>query len=57
MNESARRRHEVDLQRTCEEIRYHTYIMSITKDVDTKDQQLRIVRQREKHLARLKEKI
>ena len=56
MNESSRRRHEVDIQRTYEEIRYHTYIMSITKDIDTKDQQLRIVRQREQHLARLKEK-
>ena len=56
MNESSRRRHEVDLQRTYEEICYHTYIMSITKDPGTKDQQLDIIRKREAHLARLKEK-
>ena len=56
MNESRRRILEEDIQRTYEEIRYHTYIMSITKDMDTKDQQLRIIRQREKHLNRLKEK-
>ena len=56
MNESSRRRHEVDIQRTYEEIRYHSHIMATSKNIDTKDRQLRIIRERERHLARLKEK-
>jgi len=54
MNESRRRRTEVDIQRTYEEIRYHTYMMSLTKDLEQKDIELGIIRKREAHLKKLR---